>query len=404
MCKLNVPSGSFVQHVSHQASHRERAASFVERQKRRCLALYSLMTLDEPLHKHAIPRLSTLLELLAQRRAAAHTTTDDAQSREQHEQHEQLVRSLYASVLAGQPVWCRFCETLVPNSDSLFVGYKLFEHYAGQRHEAKVAHFVSVYKQPPPLKRKLRFTKGSFDKYAERCEAFVPPPPAIGGAGAAAVMSHDAGLAMLDCAPMPMRQTASATSTSSSSSSSSHATAEIGVAALPPPSREVMPHAGPYDNRVASLVPPTEAAAPVLHSASGIVQCSTGWLDGRRVWGGGIIKVPQAAWVPWPIDLDHGTPAQLVSSATPLLTRGSRNQTTLATNPPSWARRRSRAPSPDARRRPRLPQLRHQATTSRSAALRSEPWEPDSHRSVLIGSARASTTFIRPTLPPHGAP
>lgn len=31
-------------------------------------------------------------------------------------------------------------------------------------------------------------------------------------------------------------------------------------------------------------------------------QNATGWSEGKRVWGGGIIKVKN--WVPWPIDLD----------------------------------------------------------------------------------------------------
>lgn len=29
--------------------------------------------------------------------------------------------------------------------------------------------------------------------------------------------------------------------------------------------------------------------------------------EGKRVWGGGIIKVAQNEWIPWPIDLDTDT-------------------------------------------------------------------------------------------------
>ncbi len=37
-------------------------------------------------------------------------------------------------------------------------------------------------------------------------------------------------------------------------------------------------------------------------SDKGILQNPTGWHEGERVWGGGIVKVK--SWAPWPIDTD----------------------------------------------------------------------------------------------------
>lgn len=38
-------------------------------------------------------------------------------------------------------------------------------------------------------------------------------------------------------------------------------------------------------------------------SVDGILQNPTGWHDGKRVWGGGIVPVRKASrWLPWPID------------------------------------------------------------------------------------------------------
>jgi hypothetical protein len=41
-----------------------------------------------------------------------------------------------------------------------------------------------------------------------------------------------------------------------------------------------------------------------LISKNGILQNPTGFHNGERVWGGGIIKVKPEDWIPWPIDLD----------------------------------------------------------------------------------------------------
>ena len=43
---------------------------------------------------------------------------------------------------------------------------------------------------------------------------------------------------------------------------------------------------------------------PTLQSASGILQNPSGYTaTGRRVWGGGIVKLTKKEWKPWPIDL-----------------------------------------------------------------------------------------------------
>jgi len=40
-----------------------------------------------------------------------------------------------------------------------------------------------------------------------------------------------------------------------------------------------------------------------LVSKFGIYQNPTGMHHGKRVWGGGIIKIPQSEWIPWDVDL-----------------------------------------------------------------------------------------------------
>jgi hypothetical protein len=45
-------------------------------------------------------------------------------------------------------------------------------------------------------------------------------------------------------------------------------------------------------------------------SVNGIKQNPTGWDQGERVWGGGIVKYKrEGEWQPWPIDLDNETDA-----------------------------------------------------------------------------------------------
>jgi hypothetical protein len=41
-----------------------------------------------------------------------------------------------------------------------------------------------------------------------------------------------------------------------------------------------------------------------LKSAQGILQNASGWHNGTRVWGGGIVSVPAEEWEPWFVDLD----------------------------------------------------------------------------------------------------
>jgi hypothetical protein len=48
-------------------------------------------------------------------------------------------------------------------------------------------------------------------------------------------------------------------------------------------------------------------------SIEGILQNPTGWHNGQRVWGGGIIKLKPSEWVPWPIDLDPETTGSTTS-------------------------------------------------------------------------------------------
>eukprot|EP01121_Diplochlamys_sp_Union-15-3_P008552 TRINITY_DN2277_c0_g1_i2.p1 TRINITY_DN2277_c0_g1~~TRINITY_DN2277_c0_g1_i2.p1 ORF type:complete len:213 (+),score=53.64 TRINITY_DN2277_c0_g1_i2:388-1026(+) len=55
----------------------------------------------------------------------------------------------------------------------------------------------------------------------------------------------------------------------------------------------------------AALNPEAKKKEPVtVISKLGIYQNPTGWHQGRRVWGGGIVKVKQEDWIPWKIDLD----------------------------------------------------------------------------------------------------
>ena len=37
-------------------------------------------------------------------------------------------------------------------------------------------------------------------------------------------------------------------------------------------------------------------------SKHGVLQNPTGWHEGKRVWGGGIVRIPPQEWIPWPID------------------------------------------------------------------------------------------------------
>jgi len=67
-----------------------------------------------------------------------------------------------------------------------------------------------------------------------------------------------------------------------------------------------------HQNPIATAVPSlkeqknsVEAKNPQTRvSKLGIFQNPTGIHEGKRVWGGGIIKIPQHEWIPWPIDLD----------------------------------------------------------------------------------------------------
>ena len=56
---------------------------------------------------------------------------------------------------------------------------------------------------------------------------------------------------------------------------------------------------------VAPLSSPPAAAPKTLISKDGIMQNASGFHEGKRVWGGGIVRVPKEEWVPWPIDLEN---------------------------------------------------------------------------------------------------
>lgn len=53
----------------------------------------------------------------------------------------------------------------------------------------------------------------------------------------------------------------------------------------------------------ATPAPPT-ASYKTYISKDGILQNASGFHEGKRVWGGGIVRVPKEEWVAWPIDLE----------------------------------------------------------------------------------------------------
>ena len=66
-------------------------------------------------------------------------------------------------------------------------------------------------------------------------------------------------------------------------------------------------------NNNSSLSNPTNGSAPIIPKTVtnnlGIMQNPTGFHNGQRVWGGGIVKYNaknMTQWQPWPMDLDEG--------------------------------------------------------------------------------------------------
>jgi len=59
-----------------------------------------------------------------------------------------------------------------------------------------------------------------------------------------------------------------------------------------------------YDQKFITPAPIYDSSDyTTLTSDRGILQNPTGWHEGDRVWGGGIVKVRH--WIPWPVDIDE---------------------------------------------------------------------------------------------------
>lgn len=52
----------------------------------------------------------------------------------------------------------------------------------------------------------------------------------------------------------------------------------------------------------------------IFKSSDGIIQNASGWYQGSRVWGGGIVKIPPSEWQPWFVDLDPERNSQITKN------------------------------------------------------------------------------------------
>jgi len=163
--------------------------------------------------------------------------------------------------------WCHFCEEKLDSSQNQTVCFLVFKHLASNAHRKRVEEFCQAtgVSATKPLDN-FCIPRPRLQKYLRAASQLVKTsnsPPVL----SAEFFAHTTAVNH-DCAPLPVSDTTAS------------------------------------DQKLALETAPPRVYRTVI-SSRGIIQNPTGVHEGKRVWGGGIIKYRDPAdWLPWPIDLD----------------------------------------------------------------------------------------------------
>jgi Zn finger protein HypA/HybF involved in hydrogenase expression len=133
VCRLNIARHTFERAHIQSKQHLERLTTFIERQKQKCIAIYTLMSCPIPLHRCNVASIISADDNDAHSSSCAprvelhhqpSTTTTTTTTTTPLSPFDAISALPYHyGIPEGKDLWCRFCQTTVPNTATDFLGY-----------------------------------------------------------------------------------------------------------------------------------------------------------------------------------------------------------------------------------------------------------------------------------------
>jgi hypothetical protein len=201
--------------------------------------------------------------------------------------------------------WCMFCDKEIPKESNRIACFATLQHFATKDHKRRVIEFLKEMGCASDNRTKYLLTKGEFHKFASRAEEILMDLENKKLSTLTNSLEHKLANGVNIQSPLGP---SSPISTSPGTGSSSNNPSQIDIynnSNMSPDVNDAGGQVKPTEGAATPVEPPK--APRTVISMNGIKQNPTGWSEGERVWGGGIVKYKKGSieWIPWPIDLDN---------------------------------------------------------------------------------------------------